>query len=51
MLEDIPWKNIIGLRNRTAHGYHLLDDSTVWEISVKHIPSLSAAVEDALAKL
>jgi uncharacterized protein with HEPN domain len=47
----IPWKNIIGLRNRTAHGYHSLDDSVVWEISIKDIPSLSAAVEDALAKL
>jgi antitoxin HicB len=44
----IPWKNIIGLRNRTAHGYHSLDDSIVWEISIKDIPSLSAAVEDAL---
>ena len=37
---DIPWKNIIGFRDRAAHGYHTLDLDIIWEISQNHISSL-----------
>ena len=45
---SIPWRNIIGLRNRTAHGYHSLDDSIIWEIATRDIPSLGQVVDEAL---
>jgi len=30
---DIPWKRIIGFRDRAAHGYHSLNKDIIWEIS------------------
>ena len=29
----IPWKRIIGFRDRAAHGYHTLNLNIVWELS------------------
>ena len=30
---DIPWRRIIGFRDRAAHGYHNLDLEIIWELS------------------
>ena len=37
---DIPWKNIIGLRNVVVHGYAQLDVETVWATVISDIPEL-----------
>ena len=37
---DIPWKNIIGLRNVVVHGYGQLDVETVWATTTEDIPDL-----------
>ena len=37
---DIPWKNIIGLRNVVVHGYGQLDMETVWSTVTDDIPEL-----------
>jgi uncharacterized protein with HEPN domain len=37
---DIPWKNIIGLRNVVVHGYGQLDIETVWTTVIGDIPDL-----------
>jgi len=37
---DIPWKNIIGLRNVVVHGYGQLDMETVWTTIIADIPDL-----------
>jgi len=37
---DIPWKNIIGLRNVVVHGYGQLDAETVWATLTDDIPEL-----------
>jgi uncharacterized protein with HEPN domain len=37
---DIPWKNIIGLRNVVVHGYGQLDMETVWTTVIRDIPDL-----------
>jgi len=47
----VPWKNIIGLRNRNAHGYHSLDAAIIWEIALHDIPILGQVVDDALLQL
>ena len=39
-ISDIPWKNIIGMRNIIAHGYISIDENTLWETCVKDIPQL-----------
>jgi uncharacterized protein with HEPN domain len=38
---DIPWRNIIGLRNVVVHGYGHLDINTVWATLQEDIPKLN----------
>jgi len=37
---DIPWKNIVGLRNVVVHGYGQLDTETVWATLIDDLPEL-----------
>ena len=34
------WHNIIGFRNRSAHGYHTLDFDMVYSIIINRVPPL-----------
>lgn len=37
---EVPWRNIIGLRNVVVHSYGHLDVNTVWATLQEDIPSL-----------
>ena len=37
---DIPWRNIIGLRNVVVHGYGQLDIEIVWTTLTEDVPVL-----------
>jgi uncharacterized protein with HEPN domain len=37
---DIPWKNIIGLRNVVVHGYGQLDTEAIWSTLIDDLPEL-----------
>ena len=37
---DIPWRAIIGARNRLAHSYMHIDDVIIWSIVQDAIPDL-----------
>ena len=37
---DIPWRAIIGVRNRLAHSYPDLSDSILWSIIEDAIPAM-----------
>ena len=37
---DIPWRAIVGARNRLAHGYLDISDSVIWSIVQDAIPDL-----------
>lgn len=37
---EIAWGKIIPARHRLAHEYDRLDDSIVWSIAVRHVPTL-----------
>jgi uncharacterized protein with HEPN domain len=41
---EIPWRGIIGLRNRIIHEYFRLDLDMIWEIAHKDVPALMALV-------
>jgi len=41
----IDSRDIIAVRNRIAHGYDSLHESTIWEIITDHIPELKAFCE------
>ncbi len=44
---DIPWRQIIAMRNRLIHGYLGIDNDTLWSIVRDDIPALL----ESLAKL
>lgn len=42
---EIPWFQIIGLRNRLVHGYDAVDLDILWDIATQDLPPLIAALE------
>ena len=42
---EIPWADIIGMRNRVVHDYLGIDEDIVWEVATKDLPRLVAALE------
>ncbi len=43
---EIPWREIIGIRNRLAHSYLSIDDDLIWNIIQVDIPKLLPALRD-----
>ncbi|MBI5191603.1 MAG: DUF86 domain-containing protein [Nitrospirae bacterium] len=37
---EIPWKEIIGMRNKVVHEYFGVDNEIVWNTAVKFLPVL-----------
>jgi uncharacterized protein with HEPN domain len=48
-LSQIPWRGIIGMRNRLIHGYDQVDFDILWNIITRDIPPLITALEMALS--
>lgn len=46
---QVPWGEIIGLRNKLIHAYFSVDLSIVWEIANDDLPVLEEQVEHILA--
>ena len=48
---SIPWRQIIGTRNRLAHAYLGIEPETVWLIVTVNVPSLRSQLAVLLTKL
>ena len=46
---DLPWKSVIGMRDRLIHGYFDVNLDVVWETVTKDLPALIAKLEKILA--
>lgn len=46
---DIPWANIVGMRNRLVHGYFDVNLVRVWETVERDIPRLITQLEGLLS--
>ncbi len=42
---DVPWRQVIGLRNRLIHGYDTIDHAILWRVVSEDLPALLAALE------
>ena len=49
-LESVPWREIIGMRNRLVHGYAAVDHDVVWAVATMDLPALITELEAALEK-
>ena len=45
---DIPWSEIVSLRNRLIHGYDEVDFDILWEIIQSDLPRLICRLEEIL---
>ena len=48
---SIPWREIIGTRNRVAHGYLGISPGTVWDILTVEMPALSRSLAELLSRI
>lgn len=48
---DVPWREIIAMRNFLIHGYRDVEDREVWSVVEHDLPILRAAIERMLAEL
>lgn len=44
---DIPWPQIIGMRNRLIHGYDVIDYDLLWDTVTNDLPPLIEALQRA----
>jgi uncharacterized protein with HEPN domain len=47
---EIPWPQIISLRNRLVHGYDAVDNDILWQIIARDLPPLVEALEAVVAQ-
>ena len=47
---EIPWSQIVSLRNRLIHGYDAVDNDILWQIICQDLPSLGASLEEILTQ-
>jgi uncharacterized protein with HEPN domain len=45
---EIPWRRIIGMRNRIVHDYMHVDEDILWQVVTKDLPELLALLEAIL---
>ncbi|MEZ4672335.1 MAG: HepT-like ribonuclease domain-containing protein [Anaerolineae bacterium] len=45
---QIPWKNIIGMRNRIIHDYNNVNLDIVWQVANRNLPELALQLIDIL---
>ena len=45
---EIPWRRIIGMRNRLVHNYNDIDLSTLWLVAQEHTPTLITQIRRLL---
>ena len=45
----IPWREIIGMRNRLIHGYDGVDYDIIWDVLDTHAPQLVGRLPEIIA--
>jgi uncharacterized protein with HEPN domain len=48
---EIPWRQIVGTRNRLIHGYDAVDHDILWGIVDRELPVLLGQLEKVLAQV
>jgi len=47
---EIPWPQIVSLRNRLIHGYDQIDLDIIWQILTRDLPLLIAELERIISQ-
>lgn len=46
---EVPWRQVVDMRNLLAHGYRYVDPSIVWQVAERNLPELQIQVRAILA--
>lgn len=46
--KDVPWRAVIGMRNRIAHDYLNIDLDIVWEVVQRDLPALKSRLSEII---
>lgn len=49
---EVPWREVVGIRNRFVHGYDAVDDAILWHVVTQDFPPLAErlrGVRDSLS--
>jgi uncharacterized protein with HEPN domain len=41
---EVPWKSIVGMRNKVIHHYFAVDHEVIWQIVTKNIPETKGKI-------
>lgn len=42
---EVPWREIVDMRNLLAHGYRYVDPAIVWQVVVRDLPGLKDEIQ------
>lgn len=45
--DAVPWRAIIGMRNRLIHGYDAVDLDVLWDVVSRDLPKLPASLRSS----
>jgi uncharacterized protein with HEPN domain len=48
---EVPWRQIVAIRNRVVHGYFEVDIDILWDVALGDVPGLSDQVRNICAGL
>ncbi|MFV1963607.1 MAG: DUF86 domain-containing protein, partial [Acidimicrobiia bacterium] len=48
---DVPWRQVVDMRNLLAHGYRYVDPAIVWQVVAGDLPKLETQIRGILADL
>lgn len=48
---DVPWADIVGMRNILVHHYFGIDKAAVWSVVEKDLPNLREKIQEILRRL
>lgn len=48
---SVPWKQLIGMRNRLIHAYFDVDHDVIWKTVKDYLPNFRKELEDLISQL
>lgn len=48
---DIPWKDVVGMRDWLVHGYSEIDWDRVWNTATNDVPKLELQIQNIKGKI